>query len=86
MISNVEKTYYDLLLNGVTDSVSYRVFGFESKFDDNQRVVLYKHKTMTRLFCFDREGRLFTPSLYERMTYFVEETRWRDDRLYEILT
>ena len=85
MISGTELTYYKILLDGVIDSVKYRVVGFESKFNDNQLVTIYRHKTMTRLFCFDCEGRIFTPSTFEIMAHFVEEKEWRDERIDTIL-
>jgi hypothetical protein len=85
MISGVEKNYYKILLDGVIDSIKCRVVGFESKFNENECVVLYRHKTMTRLFCFDRNGKIFTPSLYERPKYFIEEKEWRDERINTIL-
>ena len=85
MISAVEKSYYDILMFGVCGSETYRVLGFERKFDEGQRVVLYRHSTMSRRFCFDREGRIFTPSTFEIMAHFVEEKEWRDERIDKII-
>ncbi len=85
MISVVEKSYYDILMFGVCGSETYRVLGFERKFDEGQRVVLYRHSTMSRRFCFDREGRIFTPSTFEIMAHFVEEKEWRDERIDTII-
>ena len=69
----------------VTGSVAYRVFGLE-RFDEGQRVFLHSHPRLTRRFCFDRNNILYTPSEYERMKYFVEETQWRDKRIDEIIS
>jgi hypothetical protein len=68
----------------VTVSVAYRVFGLE-RFDEGQRVFLHSHPRITRWFCFDRDYILYTPSEYERMKYFIDETEWRDERIDTIL-
>jgi hypothetical protein len=80
-----KNAYYDILMAEVTGSVAYRVFGLE-RFDEGQRVFLHSHPRMTRRFCFDRNNILYTPSEYERMKYFVEETQWRDERIDEIIS
>jgi hypothetical protein len=80
-----KNAYYDILMAEVTGSVAYRVFGLE-RFDEGQRVFLHSHPRLTRRFCFDRNNILYTPSEYERMKYFVEETQWRDERIDEIIS
>jgi hypothetical protein len=79
-----KNSYYDILMTEVTVSVAYRVFGLE-RFDEGQRVFLHSHPRITRWFCFDRDYILYTPSEYERMKYFIDETEWRDERIDTIL-
>ena len=76
--------YYDILMREVTESVAYRVFGLE-RMDEGQRVLLHTHPRITRRFCFDRDGVIYTPSAYEREKHFFEETEWRDERIDTIL-
>ena len=79
-----KNAYYDILMAEVNRSVTYRVFGLD-RFDEGQRVFLHSHPRLTRLFCFDRDYILYTPSEYERMKYFIDETEWRDERIDTIL-
>lgn len=79
-----KNAYYDILMAEVIKSVAYRVFGLE-RFDEGQRVFLHSHPRLTRCFCFDRDYILYTPSEYERMKYFIDETEWRDERIDTIL-
>lgn len=76
--------YYDILMREVTESVAYRVFGLE-RFDEGQRVLIHSHPRLNRRFCFDREGVIYTPSMYERENHFFEETEWRNSRINDIL-
>jgi hypothetical protein len=76
--------YYDILMREVTDSVAYRVFGLERLYE-GQRVLLHTHPRMSRRFCFDRDGVIYTHSAYEREKHFFEETEWRDERIDTIL-
>ena len=79
-----KNAYYDILMAEVNRSVTYRVFGLD-RFDEGQRVFLHSHPRLTRWFCIDRDYILYTPSEYERMKYFIEETEWRDERIDTIL-
>lgn len=76
--------YYDILMSEVRTSVAYRVFGLE-RFEEGQRVLLHSHPRIGRLFCFDKNDVLYTPSSYERQIHFIEETEWRDERIDTIL-
>jgi hypothetical protein len=76
--------YYEILMRDVNRSVAYRVFGLE-RFDEGQRVLVHSHPRLNRLFCFDRDGVIYTPSAYEREKNFFEETEWRDERIDTIL-